>query len=181
MDSARGTDLGHAPAAAVDEIGIAIAATTKTLRSVQRSMRESDSKKQKSDRLVASGLCVWTHLPKSLELICWPTIVAFSLSIKQWGHVLVDGLSPVVPSNDAWEQLVLPERTKEMLLAMTSSTASNTAEAETSTVQRPRYRYRDIVDSKGGGVLFLLYGAPGTGKTVAWHHHHHHPHRHCHR
>ena len=31
----------------------------------------------------------------------------------------------------------------------------------------PRYQFRDVVDSKGAGVLFLLYGPPGTGKTLA--------------
>jgi len=31
----------------------------------------------------------------------------------------------------------------------------------------PNYRFRDVVDSKGSGVLFLLYGPPGTGKTLA--------------
>ena len=31
----------------------------------------------------------------------------------------------------------------------------------------PRYRFRDVVESKGAGVLFLLYGPPGTGKTLA--------------
>jgi ATP-dependent 26S proteasome regulatory subunit len=31
----------------------------------------------------------------------------------------------------------------------------------------PRYRFRDVVETKGAGVLFLLYGPPGTGKTLA--------------
>jgi SpoVK/Ycf46/Vps4 family AAA+-type ATPase len=31
----------------------------------------------------------------------------------------------------------------------------------------PRYQFRDVVDTKGSGVVFLLYGPPGTGKTLA--------------
>lgn len=76
---------------------------------------------------------------------------------------------------------MLPVKTKEMLLAMAESTrrygetASATLWASTSDVDSsgdtgetvPRYRFRDVVDSKGAGVLFLLYGPPGTGKTLA--------------
>lgn len=43
VDTRRGLDLGHAPAAAVDNLGQAIAATTKALRNIERSLGEDDS------------------------------------------------------------------------------------------------------------------------------------------
>jgi len=96
-------------------------------------------------------------------------VVAFSLTTKQWGHVLVDGLVDLRPCPDAWSQLVLKPKTKEILLAMAEST-QRTGEAACHTNGSggvPRYRFRDVVDTKGSGVLFLLYGPPGTGKTLA--------------
>ena len=95
------------------------------------------------------------------------TVVAFSLTTKQWGHVLVDGLVELCPNCDAWNQLVLPPKTKEILLAMAESTQQSTQPRADAASTVPRYRFRDVVDSKGTGVVFLLYGPPGTGKTLA--------------
>eukprot|EP00122_Pirum_gemmata_P006164 Pgem_evm1s5628 len=155
VDTARGTDLGHAPANSNDNLGAEISLTIKQLKNVQRSMKGSSSMKLKSEKLVAAGLRVCTKLSTTSKLICWPAVIAFSLTTKIWGHVLLDSLTPVKPSIDAWNQLVLPTRTKEMLLSMAA------------TPDAPRYMYQDIVESKGGGVLFLLYGPPGTGKTLS--------------
>jgi hypothetical protein len=154
-DSLRGTDLGHSPASMVDELGMAIALATKLIRQVNRSLSDSDSSKLKSDRLDAAGLTVWDEIPVGLECICWPSVVAFSLSMKVWGHVLIDGLTPVHQNLKPWQQLVLPPKTKEMLLAMTASTQRHGPN------ESVRYQYIDVVDTKGGGVLFLLYGPPG--------------------
>jgi quinol monooxygenase YgiN len=181
VDTRRGLDLGHAPAAAVDELGHAIAAVTKALRNIDRSLGQNDLPGKRLERIQSAGLTVWSVLPKPLELICWPTVVAFSLTTKQWGHVLVDGLVPLDPCREAWDQLVLPAKTKEMLLAMAESTRRYEETASAALVAStvgvgssddsgetvPRYRFRDVVDSKGAGVLFLLYGPPGTGKTLA--------------
>eukprot|EP00290_Baffinella_frigidus_P029199 CAMPEP_0180223982 /NCGR_PEP_ID=MMETSP0987-20121128/21777_1 /TAXON_ID=697907 /ORGANISM="non described non described, Strain CCMP2293" /LENGTH=1030 /DNA_ID=CAMNT_0022186659 /DNA_START=27 /DNA_END=3119 /DNA_ORIENTATION=- len=158
VDTRRGLELGHAPVNMSDDLGIAIAMETKKLRQIQRALTSSDSERQRQERVQASGLRLWQKLPPSMRLLCWPTVVAFSLTLKQWGFVLVDSLEPVPVSSDAWDQLVLPERTKEMLLAMSSSTMRG---------EPNRYRFRDVVDEKGGGVLFLLYGPPGTGKTLS--------------
>eukprot|EP00121_Abeoforma_whisleri_P013512 Awhi_evm1s12466 len=155
VDSARGIELGHSPANSNDNLGAEISVTIKLLKNVQRSMKGSSDSKLKSEKLQASGLRISSKLSKTRTLIAWPAVVAFSLTTKTWGHVLLDSLTSVTPSLDAWNQLVLPDRTKEMLLSMTASPMF------------PRYTYEDIVESKGGGVLFLLYGPPGTGKTLS--------------
>lgn len=178
VDTQRGLDLGHAPAAAVDDLGFAIAATSKALRNINRALDENESAEKRVERLQAAGITIWSALPQSLEILCWPTVVAFSLTTKQWGHVLVDGLVGLKPSSEAWDQLVLKQQTKEMLLAMAESTQRHRKPAapgvggggEEMVVEEssaPRYRFRDVVETKGAGVLFLLYGPPGTGKTLA--------------
>ena len=160
VDTKRGLELGHAPAAMVDDLGVAIAEHTKRFRQVQRALAATASERQRADRVAASGLKLWRALPDDMALFCWPTAVAFSLTVKSWGFVLVDGLEQIEHSEDAWDQLVLPAKTKEVLLAMAASTQHDPADP-------PRYRFRDVVDEKGGGVLFLLYGPPGTGKTLS--------------
>ena len=45
----------------------------------------------------AAGLKVWARVPQCLQLLCFPTVVAFSLTTKRWGHVLVDCLQPIAP------------------------------------------------------------------------------------
>lgn len=180
VDTRRGLELGHAPASAIDEAGLAIAAGIKAYRNTQRSKDETESEEKRAERLKAVGLRLWSNVPPVMRLQCWPTVVAFSLMIKQWGHVVVDGLETVPYSSEAWKQLVLPPRTKEMLMAMAASTLRgesclaakfDSADEEVRSLlerlqREPRYRFRDIIEGKGGGVLFLLYGPPGTGSRL---------------
>jgi hypothetical protein len=155
VDSVRGSALGHSPSNSYDELGLSIAATMKALRNIQSALSKDTSKSgQREERLASAGIRVYSMVtPRSL-LICWPAVVAYSLTMKQWGHVLIDGLRPVEPDQSAWDQVVLPFETKEMLLSMTS------------VPKAPRYKFHDVVETKGSGVLFLLYGPPGTGKSL---------------
>jgi len=77
------------------------------------------------------------------------------LGLKRWGHVLVEGLRPVVPNPVPWEKLVLPPAKKELLLSLVEANFDSKAP-----------RLPDIVSNKGSGSLFLLHGVPGTGKTL---------------
>ena len=70
VDTRRGLELGHAPAAAVDDLGLAIATATKAIRSVHRALGENESDKRQ-ERMKAAGITVWSLLPKCMELLCW--------------------------------------------------------------------------------------------------------------
>jgi hypothetical protein len=160
VDTSKGLDLGHSPVATIDELGLAVAAVTKEIRNITRSISNSESdSKQKVERYESAGIKTWKNLPSYLQLLCWPSVVGFSLTSKRWGHVLVDGLSTVDTDSIPWNQLILPSGTKEMLLALVKSSDRSS--------KFRRYRYRDVVESKGSGILFLLYGSPGTGKTLS--------------
>jgi hypothetical protein len=169
VDSRRGLELGHAPASAIDDCGLAIAAATKAYRNAQRSQNGGESDQKRLERLKTAGLRVFPTVPASMEDVVWPTVVAFSLSSKVWGHVLIDGLREVRRSRVPWRQLVLPRKTKEMLIAMASSTVRGAADAITSgqwdddeSVQHidstepdlgqlnkaPRYHFRDVIEGK---------------------------------
>lgn len=145
---------------------------------------EQDTELKRFERYKSHGLQVFTYLPDELKYIIWPTVVAFSLIQKIWGYAIVSGIESVTPSSIAWNQLVLPSSTKEMLFATAAASLrgenrincgiqydelKNDKEASYAMKllsKPPRYKARDIVSSRVIGSLFLLYGAPGTGKTL---------------
>ena len=78
-------------------------------------------------------------------------VVFFDIHNKRWfiGHY--DKLSPVHYSEDAFDKLILDNSKKEKLKAI--ATSKNVADT-------------DIIRGKGSNAIFLLHGAPGTGKTL---------------
>lgn len=71
-------------------------------------------------------------------------IVTFSLgSIKE-----------IEWDDGAFESLVLPHEYKELILALTESEVENKDE------------FDDVIQGKGKGMIMLLSGPPGVGKTL---------------
>ena len=57
-------------------------------------------------------------------------------------------------SEAAFESLVLPGEHKELILALTESQVSN------------KDTFDDVIQGKGKGIVMLLSGPPGVGKTL---------------
>ena len=81
------------------------------------------------------------------------SIRGFNLKTKKWCDLAIDGFAKVEWNTDAFENLAIPEKTKELIEAL----ISNQIETEMST---------DIISGKGNGLIMLLHGGPGTGKTL---------------
>ncbi|KAL2170510.1 hypothetical protein VTG60DRAFT_4796 [Thermothelomyces hinnuleus] len=86
-------------------------------------------------------------------LLLPPKILGYGLHDKKWRSLLVRHLRPVRWNKKAFEQLVLDPRKKELIEAMVRIHVSS----EMST---------DVVEGKGNGLIILLHGGPGTGKTL---------------
>ncbi|KAH6678085.1 P-loop containing nucleoside triphosphate hydrolase protein [Halenospora varia] len=82
-----------------------------------------------------------------------PTIKGYNLKTKKWLDLQVDRIGEVVWNKEAFESLVLDKKTKSLIQAL----VSNQLEAEQLT---------DLISGKGNGLILLLHGAPGTGKTL---------------
>lgn len=80
-----------------------------------------------------------------------PFIYGFSFVSKVWGEMLIDNIRPIQFREETFEHLVLDKDTKDLLLTL---------------VENSEERGLDFIDGKGGGLIFLLNGATGVGKTL---------------
>lgn len=111
---------------------MSVAAVFKRYRQVARSATEKLTDIDRRARLREQGIRVFGALTPVLAATAWPAVVAFSLTTKQWGAVLIDALSPVPPSASAWHQLVLKPSIKEVLKATAASALKAATSASTS-------------------------------------------------
>lgn len=83
---------------------------------------------------------------------CYNRVQGFSMRLKRWGWLAVEGLSPVVWRDDAFDQLVLDPQRKCSVLHL---------------VKHYDNSFSDFIDGKSGGLIFLLHGPAGSGKTLS--------------
>lgn len=82
---------------------------------------------------------------------CWHSVGGFSFRTKKWGEIFVEGASDIKFDDNAYNQLVLPRRKKDLIRALVTNSNDS---------------FSDIIAGKGNGCIFLLHGPPGTGKTL---------------
>eukprot|EP00041_Stephanoeca_diplocostata_P028793 m.832411 g.832411 ORF g.832411 m.832411 type:complete len:1042 (-) comp23438_c1_seq10:178-3303(-) len=92
------------------------------------------------------------EIPVDLLWRTWPTVTGFSFSEKTWGQVLVGGLRDIAYNAGAFDALVLPADTKDLIRALVVHTEDVAG--------------TDLITGKGEGCIFLLHGPPGVGKTL---------------
>ncbi|KAJ5106985.1 ATPase AAA-type core [Penicillium angulare] len=94
-----------------------------------------------------------TRAGKVDPLLCPPYEYGFSLSRKEWGRFLIDRMHEVEWKEDVWQSLIIADRQKLVLQSLvTSHVVSGNA--------------RDQASQKGRGLVVLLHGTPGSGKTL---------------
>lgn len=84
-------------------------------------------------------------------MICDFQIPGFSLFDKKWCFFAVDFISDVEFNDTAFKQLLLPKNHKELVHALVKNHGSDD--------------FDDLIKGKGKGLVFVLHGAPGVGKT----------------
>lgn len=86
-------------------------------------------------------------------LLCPPYAYGYSLSRKDWCRFFVDLMDDVKWKDGVWDSLILAPQQKLVLQALvTSHEFPDNA--------------RDEPEQKGKGLVVLLYGTPGSGKTL---------------
>ncbi|QDS74141.1 hypothetical protein FKW77_001155 [Venturia effusa] len=92
--------------------------------------------------------------PEFHLLICTPTVRGFCLREQEWEDFNIDGVEEVEFNTAPFDSLVLPEGYKELILAFVESQLK---EGDS---------FEDVINGKGGGLVVLLSGVPGVGKTL---------------
>ncbi|KAL2161770.1 hypothetical protein VTH06DRAFT_7554 [Thermothelomyces fergusii] len=86
-------------------------------------------------------------------LLTNPLLYGFDLKAKEWAKFLIDNLSEIEWNEKAFDNLVLPGGEKELAWEFVKSKAAS-AKA-----------FDDFVPEKGRGLIILMFGPPGVGKT----------------
>ncbi|KAJ8123824.1 hypothetical protein O1611_g9503 [Lasiodiplodia mahajangana] len=85
--------------------------------------------------------------------LCPPFSVGYSLGLKKWVHLLVENIQDAGWIPNTWDSLVLPDKEKILLRSLVTS-----------------HKYsdnpREQAKQKGKGLVVLLHGTPGSGKTL---------------
>ncbi|PFH63395.1 hypothetical protein XA68_12359 [Ophiocordyceps unilateralis] len=87
-------------------------------------------------------------------LVTSPMVRGYSLHNKRWMEFFVDDVGDVEFDEHAFSSLVLPGDKKELILAFAQSQA------------RYKDAFDDVISGKGKGIIVLLSGGPGIGKTL---------------
>ena len=97
-----------------------------------------------------------TRVPLTPEqkLICTPLIRGYSLKNKLWLNLFVNCVSDITFNTGAFDSLVLPPQQKELILGFTESQKAY------------KEHFDDVIEGKGRGIILLLCGPPGVGKTL---------------
>ncbi|KAK8877023.1 ATP-dependent zinc metalloprotease FtsH [Apiospora arundinis] len=78
----------------------------------------------------------------------------YSLKLKKWLDFFVDQVGDIQFSDHAFDSLVLPDDQKELIMAFSESQLEGGC------------AFDDVISGKGKGVICLLSGSPGVGKTL---------------
>ena len=87
-------------------------------------------------------------------LLCVPRVSGFLLKRKLWSRFNVVDVEDIPWNDVAFDSLVLPNREKDLLLAFAEGQAN------------PDSNFDDFIQGKGKGVVLLLSGPAGVGKTL---------------
>lgn len=105
-----------------------------------------------------------SEIPNEEDYILMPPqIHGFVLKEKKWVSFLVHLISPIQWNKDAFRRLVIPPRTKELVKALISVRKTGSDNQQSMGFASTR---DDIITGKGNGLIMLLHGGPGTGKTL---------------
>ncbi|EPE32588.1 P-loop containing nucleoside triphosphate hydrolase [Glarea lozoyensis ATCC 20868] len=107
--------------------------------------------------VIASANEAQHRLSSEDYIICNDLLPGFALEIKHWCFFNIDLVTEVNFNTAAFDNLVLESSQKEMISALVMS--HNQSRNELS-------GFKDIIRGKGKGLMLLLHGQPGTGKTL---------------
>ncbi|MDI1491579.1 MAG: hypothetical protein OHK93_002788, partial [Ramalina farinacea] len=93
-------------------------------------------------------------LSTAQHLICAPRVRGYSLNNKKWLTFAISLISNITFNSHAFSDLVLPPEYKELILALTAAQSVH------------KDAFDESISGTGPGIILLLSGPPGVGKTL---------------
>ena len=87
-------------------------------------------------------------------LLANATVRGYSLRDKKWFRFYIDNVKDIEWNDYAFDSLVAPKEQKDLILAFAEAQIKN------------RESFDDFIQGKGKGIIMLLSGPPGVGKTL---------------
>lgn len=87
-------------------------------------------------------------------MICASVAGGYAFKENKWGTFQLDQLSNMNLGREAFDGLLLEQQYKQHILSLVQ------------VHEDKRLKFDDFIKGKGKGVVFLLHGEPGTGKTL---------------
>ena len=115
---------------------------------------DDDDYRSGSDEVAIGEKGNTTPLTKDQLLLCSASLKGYSLKNKKWLTFYMGSVLDIEFNESAFESLVLPQDHKELILALAESQVQN------------RDSFDDVIQGKGKGMIMLLSGPPGVGKTL---------------
>ncbi|KAK7418255.1 hypothetical protein QQX98_004039 [Neonectria punicea] len=88
-------------------------------------------------------------------LTCPPLVPIYTFASRQWCLAFIDDLSEIEWNQHIFEQLQIDEKMKEAIQGLVLGYSTHAT------------FFDDFVEGKGQGLVFLLHGPPGCGKTMS--------------
>ena len=105
-----------------------------------------------------------TDLTDDLILLLPNRIFAFVLRSRKWYFLYLDTLRPVRRQSEGFESLILPRGVARLVEGLVQTHGHHDEKQVTRDESTSEHQF-DLVRGKGKGLIILLHGAPGVGKT----------------
>jgi signal recognition particle GTPase len=117
---------------------------------------EKERERLKSrDGIMVSFLNRKSYVMSNLQALLSPSLIpGFSLVEKVWARFLIDKVKPIIWAENTFEKLEIDQISKRVIRSLVMRH------------QASKDSFDDLIAGKGKGLVFLLFGPPGSGKTL---------------
>lgn len=102
------------------------------------------------------------ELTEDMMLLLPNRVYGFVLRSRRWYFLKIDNIRPLERQNDGFESLILPPGVARLVESLVKT---HDPQNMPSFVSNEPEHHVDLVRGKGKGLIILLHGAPGVGKT----------------
>lgn len=125
-----------------------------------------------SDQIIKPLIQI-TELSDDQLFMTSPFLYGFAMNIEEWGYFNLENMQEIKYDLNAFDKLVLKSDMKQIIKTLVEKTDTSTKVMK----ENKDNKIVNVIDNKSDGLIFLLHGDPGVGKTLTAEAVAHHLHR----